>query len=726
MDDDHTEAQSTNGSADEPVSQCACPGDDPGQPDDEPPAAEPPAPASFRRALWGLAESASAWPGPEQLVELAASVLGLEASPSLFTLAHAANRLDDDVRPGDVLVRSLPAQGIRYASVVVSEPGLRGDLVLRGVPVEAGGRGLYVEVADVPIEGGALRSVGRRLTDAWGRVPRGQSVLRVAGRPLPDFYGEDDAAACPWWMPVDTSTDYFQFAQPKTSGTVTLLKNGRSSGGTGPNDDRCEPFNEMQDAVEATKSGDSVLLASWMFDPDTELTKATTVSKAKTWGDLIAAKAKAGVVFRILLNEFPALMKWSTNFKALDALVAGLTSSHWDNVKYVLTRHPAHITLTAWWAKRLSKFSGVPLAAGDHHVAVYHQKFMVVRYVDKMTTFCGGVDIIPGMTPKKWSTTKWHGWHDLQVRLEGPITRDLEKEFVERWNRELGSTRRTPAKGWSTLDPLKVTPWTKPKATSPIPEIDMQMLRTISESKGDTLSQFAKTRRDDVRQAYLHGIACAESFLYVENQYYRTLEFADWIVTRGKEKPELIVIIVVVHPDLAAADDGKNAFTDHGIALQFETFDKIVTGLGAKRVRFYEMHDRYVHSKVIFADDKWWCIGSANVNGRGFGLDNELNVQMRESKPNQLLELRKQLWAHNLGVSEATVGGWAVSDFIAKWDAVAASNAKVSRDAMQGEGVKAFDYTKFQGAKLALVPDLLAHVGLPGGRVVGDRGDRVA
>ena len=49
-------------------------------------------------------------------------------------------------------------------------------------------------------------------------------------------------------------------------------------------------------------------------------------------------------------------------------------------------------------------------------------------------------------------------------------------------------------------------------------------------------------------------------------------------------------------------------------------------------------------------------------------------------------KFRKQLWAHNLGVSESTVGGWAASDFLARWDAIAASNAKKKRDAMDGEG----------------------------------------
>ena len=199
---------------------------------------------------------------------------------------------------------------------------------------------------------------------------------------------------------------------------------------------------------------------------------------------------------------------------------------------------------------------------------------MVVRHADHLTAFCGGVDIIPGMTPRKWSSTPWHGWHDLQVQLHGPITRDLEKEFVARWNRERGASRRPPLPGWRPHEKLALTPLSTAEQIPGVYRTAVQMLRTVSESTGNTVSAFATTRRDDVRQAYQHGIECAEQFLYMENQYFRAPELADWIVARGRERPSLIVIIVVVHGALAEADDGKSALTDHGFFLQHETFDR--------------------------------------------------------------------------------------------------------------------------------------------------------
>ena len=85
------------------------------------------------------------------------------------------------MRPGDLLVRSAPSAGVLHSAVVLSEEATNAaELRARGVPVESAGGGAYVEVMEVPFGGGPVRIVGRRLTDSWGRVPRGQMVLRPA------------------------------------------------------------------------------------------------------------------------------------------------------------------------------------------------------------------------------------------------------------------------------------------------------------------------------------------------------------------------------------------------------------------------------------------------------------------------------------------------------------------------------------------------------------------
>jgi hypothetical protein len=76
------------------------------------------------------------------------------------------------------MLRSVPSSGRVHSAVVLSGADSAESLRARGVRVESAGAGTYVEVVEVPFGGGAPRVIGRRLTDAWGRVPRGESILR--------------------------------------------------------------------------------------------------------------------------------------------------------------------------------------------------------------------------------------------------------------------------------------------------------------------------------------------------------------------------------------------------------------------------------------------------------------------------------------------------------------------------------------------------------------------
>ena len=90
---------------------------------------------------------------------------------------QGGERLHGALHGGDRLVRFAPYEGVLRSAVVVS--GAIEDpvsLARRGIPVEPGGPGGYVEA----LESGPWgeRIVGRRVVDRWGRVPRGQAIVR--------------------------------------------------------------------------------------------------------------------------------------------------------------------------------------------------------------------------------------------------------------------------------------------------------------------------------------------------------------------------------------------------------------------------------------------------------------------------------------------------------------------------------------------------------------------
>jgi subtilisin family serine protease len=99
----------------------------------------------------------------------------------LKTVARPSEVPAEAIEPGDLLVRSVPYEGIFHRAVIVSErPQPAAELALKGVAMESFRPGLYVEVLEIPMEGGPVRRVARRLTDYAGRMPREQTVYRPA------------------------------------------------------------------------------------------------------------------------------------------------------------------------------------------------------------------------------------------------------------------------------------------------------------------------------------------------------------------------------------------------------------------------------------------------------------------------------------------------------------------------------------------------------------------
>ena len=658
----------------------------------------------------------------------------------LDVVARGREKLSSQPRAGDIVIRIVEGGG-GHASIIVS-PGLmhRDDLAYMGFrPDQPFAKGYVHIVERSPFAERVDHRFSRGLTDSAGRLLDDLVLLRLAtptpptvvtvpapstpaaaAAPvvtpepevilppawLPSESGTGNAAVCPPFLPPVASSDYLRYIQPPTTALIRPLINGRNSGGTGPDVDLTEPLDAMESLVKTLGSGDFVYLSAWFFEPATTLT-AGGYPGATDWGNLFARKAIEGVKIRLILNDFDPIShldRWlnNTSLMPLNAIISGMPSASRDNYKYVVSLHPAHVGFIK------SLFAGQ--GGRSIYIASHHQKFMVVKRGNEMTAFCGGLDIESRKTPAAWSYGGLIGWHDIHVALEGPITRDLEREFISRWNREKGNSTRPALTGWRPYETLAPTPLSTADNTSAKTVHRLQMIRTVSTDA--TFSAYSN-ERDDIKRVYELGIKCATDWIYLENQYFRSTDLADWIVRQGRANPRLILIIVVVAA--AAADDGVNAITQHGDYLQYETFRRIMTGL-ASRARLYTMKNRAVHSKFIMVDDRWMSIGSANANVRSFDLDSELNLSIAE--PALTADFRKRLWAHNLGVPSSVVAGWATSDFLPRWDAVASTNRLLAPQDMAGEGIIPYDFRSAPGQRHGSIPDSLAQLDFaPDGRL---------
>ena len=363
-------------------------------------------------------------------------------------------------------------------------------------------------------------------------------------------------------------------------------------------------FGALAERLTTTGHGDLVLFAGWRGDGDQELS-----DHGPTVAEVLAAAAQRG------------------------ARVCGLLwRSHLQMFGY-------HVTQNRRLAADLLAAGGQVLldqrirALGSHH-----QKLVVIRHdthASDDVAYVGGIDLVLGARDdivhrgdpqSAASDDEYTGSprHDAQVELCGPVVRDLQEVFLERWD--------DPA-------PLVRLPWhvipdrihRLPRRGSPLPtpapdpppagRCAVQVLRTYPRRRPPL--PFAPLGERSVARAYIKALGRAQRLVYIEDQYLWSADVARVFAAALSRSPRLHLIAVVPRPD---RDDGPSPASlgqSEAIAMVHEA--------GGERVQILDVEndeDRsvYVHAKVCVVDDVWASVGSNNFNTRSWTHDSELVV----------------------------------------------------------------------------------------------------
>lgn len=277
----------------------------------------------------------------------------------------------------------------------------------------------------------------------------------------------------------------------------------------------------------------------------------------------------------------------------------------------------------------------------DNAAPFSHDEHQKAVTIDGRVAYVGGIDLTT-YAGDRWDTAGHPlrfgpNWHDVQMRIDGEAVGDVEENFTQRWNATTGEN----------LQPL--TPVVAPGMDTPV-----QVVRTIPKGFYD----FAPEGIHGIGFAYLHAIAHAKRFIYLENQYLWSPEIVDALIAAMNRKHDGPFRIVTVLP--ARAYTGKYDNDEHVRKLQdaddgrgmFAAYCPYSSGpaLGPTGYHYLPV---YVHAKVGIIDDEWLTVGSANLNERGFVTDAEMNVQ--SISPGEARRLRVALWSDHLHMDPAEI-----------------------------------------------------------------------
>lgn len=215
-----------------------------------------------------------------------------------------------------------------------------------------------------------------------------------------------------------------------------------------------------------------------------------------------------------------------------------------------------------------------------------HTKLLVF---DSRTAILGGMNI---------GREYYSEWHDLMVRVEGPVVGKLAEEFSRSW-RKCG-----PWGDFALLAPRRH--YTPPaRAEGDIP------LRILKTESGHA--------RHEIRDVSLLAIHGAKRRIYIENPYFASDEIVFALRSALRRGVDVRVIL---------AAEGDSAIMDAGnIATARALMEE-----GAKLYRYPKM----AHLKVMVCDD-WATVGSANLDILSMRINRELNIAFSDKVEVEML-----------------------------------------------------------------------------------------
>ena len=281
-----------------------------------------------------------------------------------------------------------------------------------------------------------------------------------------------------------------------------------------------------------------------------------------------------------------------------------------------------------------------------------HQKIVVI---DGAVAFSGGLDL----TIRRWDNSAhaagnphrldpdgrpYPPFHDVQCMVDGEAAAALLELVENRW-RTAGCTVENSnlpsGDRWPASVPVQAR------------DILVGIARTEIKTAHDP-------GVDEVARLFEASINAANRFIYIENQFTSTTEFARLLAQRMLDVPSLRVLIVTpkMHSswfESQAMQGGRGGFIDEFVAAGV-----------MDRIRFLYPATRdassvaavMVHSKVMIVDDCLLRIGSANLNNRSMGADTECDLAFEatsEEHQQFISRLRRGLIGHFCGLDEQEI-----------------------------------------------------------------------
>jgi phosphatidylserine/phosphatidylglycerophosphate/cardiolipin synthase-like enzyme len=170
---------------------------------------------------------------------------------------------------------------------------------------------------------------------------------------------------------------------------------------------------------------------------------------------------------------------------------------------------------------------------------------------------------------------------------------------------------------------------------------------------GDVRAQFIRTVPNDVYEAvprgayrileaYVRALRSAERLIYLESQFLWSAEIVRILEDKLQDPPSDEFRMVVLLP--AKPNNGKDDTRGQlGVLAEADRDHRL---LACSLFQPGHVEQVYVHAKIGIVDDRWLCLGSANLNEHSLFNDTEACVITTDER--LVRDTRLRLWREHL------------------------------------------------------------------------------
>jgi phosphatidylserine/phosphatidylglycerophosphate/cardiolipin synthase-like enzyme len=279
-----------------------------------------------------------------------------------------------------------------------------------------------------------------------------------------------------------------------------------------------------------------------------------------------------------------------------------------------------------------------------------------------LTAFEGGIDFNRDRLEPVRMTFHGAPLVDTHCQVTGPVAGDLLATFLARWTDHPESAALDRAAGKLIATAADTAQPADPDGGRLIVQLGRTFGGRDLLGGGPPRYAFAPQGEATARKLIRHAIQQAKRFIYIEDQYFVSME-ASQLLRETLAKNKLAhITIVLPHHDIGdmplmcerrrAAIKNLKADSPEKVRIFHRSFpgqptdfdkDNRVGGLNT-----------YVHSKLIIIDDEFASIGSVNFNRRSWTHDSEATLAIYDPASDAILTsrfvrwLRIRIWANQL------------------------------------------------------------------------------